>query len=181
MTVPSPFAAAFAPTEVSPGGSRVVLVADEAQRAAIAEAADVIGVDAFRAEMEVKPWSGAGFHVTGRVTGRLRQACVVSLEPVETTVDETVDLKLVPPEDLEKYEVKPDESGEIDLVAFADQPDPIEDGVIDLGALAVEYFILGLEPYPRKEGASFDAVGAGVDEGREKSSPFAALARLGKE
>ncbi len=181
MTVPSPFSAVFAPNEVSPTGSRVVLKADEAQLAAIAEAADVLGVDGFRAELEVKPWSGAGFHVTGRVTGSVRQACVLTLEPVPTTVDETIDLKLVPPEELEKYEVRPDESGEIDLVAFADQPDPIENGVIDLGSLAVEYFILGLEPYPRKEGAVFDAAGAGVEVGPEKTSPFAALARLGKE
>ena len=33
-----------------------------------------------------------------------------------------------------------------------DEPDPIIDGKIDLGALAAEFFALGLDPYPRKPG-----------------------------
>ena len=36
-----------------------------------------------------------------------------------------------------------------------DAPDPIVDGKIDLGALAAEFMVLGLDPYPRKPGAEF--------------------------
>jgi hypothetical protein len=58
-----------------------------------------------------------------------------------------------------------------------DQPDPIVEGRIDLGALAAEFMALGLDPYPRKPGAAFapPAEAAGAD------SPFEALAEAGKK
>ncbi len=31
------------------------------------------------------------------------------------------------------------------------------DGTVDLGAIATEFFLLGIDPYPRKEGAEFEA------------------------
>ena len=177
-----PIVRTLAPAEVPPTGTHVMIEADAAQRAALATAADVVSVEALAAEILVKPWSGEGFSVTGRVRARLTQACVVTLEPVATTVDEAIDVKLVPPEEMAKYEITPDENGEIDLDASAlDMPDPIEGGVIDVGAIVTEYFVLGIDPYPRKSGVVFDAAASGVGDGREALSPFAALARLKKE
>jgi len=47
-------------------------------------------------------------------------------------------------------------------------------GAVDLGALATEFLILGLDPYPRQPGAVFrPPADARPDEG-----PFAALAKL---
>jgi hypothetical protein len=55
-------------------------------------------------------------------------------------------------------------------------PEPLEGGIVDLGALATEFLILGLDPYPRKPGAVFvPPQGADLDQG-----PFAALGRLAK-
>ena len=176
-----PFDHVLNPADISAGGTRVVMKADDAALKTLAELADIVDVETFRAELQVVPWSGKGFAVSGRVTARIHQACVVTLEPVETLVDEVIDLKLVPPGEMPKYEVAPDESGDIDLEAMAGMPDPIEDGVIDLGAIAVEHFMLGLDPYPRKEGAVFDPAAVGLDADPKEMSPFAALARLGKE
>ena len=56
------------------------------------------------------------------------------------------------------------------------QTEPLVDGKIDLGALAIEFLILGLDPYPRKPGAIFQPpADAQPDEG-----PFAALGVLKK-
>lgn len=183
MTEPkSPIVRLLSPGEVAPSGTRVILEADAAQRAELARAAEVVSVEALRAEILVKPWSGDGFAVTGRVTARLTQTCVVSLEPMEASVDEEVDVKLVPPEKMAKYEIEPDENGEIELdVSALDVPEPIVDGVLDIGAIVVEHFLLGIDPYPKKPGAVFDPEAVGVGDGREKLSPFAALARLKKE
>ena len=50
------------------------------------------------------------------------------------------------------------------------------DGIVDLGALATEFLILGLDPYPRKPGAVFEPPRErAADEG-----PFAALAGWSK-
>ena len=177
-----PLTRTLVPGEVPPTGTRVPITADAAQRAALAAAGDVLSVESLTADILVKPWSGEGFAVTGVVRAALTQTCVVTLEPVATTVEEVVDVKLVPPEEMAKYEIPPDENGEIDLAAaLADQPDPIEGGVIDVGAIVTEHFLVGIDPYPRKPGAVFDAEAAGVGEGREALSPFAALARLAKE
>lgn len=184
MTAPdlvSPLVRRLLPTDVPPAGTHVAIEADAAQRAELARLAGAVSVEALRAEFEVKPWGVDGFAVEGRITAALTQSCVVTLEPVPGTVDEPVSLKLVPPEAMARFEEKPDEEGGIDVDPSRDLPEPIEDGVIDLGRIALEHFLVGVDPYPRKDGAVFDAEAAGVGEGREELSPFAALARLRKE
>jgi hypothetical protein len=56
-------------------------------------------------------------------------------------------------------------------------PESVMNGTIDLGALATEFLILGIDPYPRKEGVAFEAPVAGDDSA---AHPFAALAALKK-
>ena len=56
--------------------------------------------------------------------------------------------------------------------------DPIVDGKIDLGALAAEFFALGLDPYPRKPGVAFEPH---EDARGGEQSPFAALAQPKKQ
>jgi hypothetical protein len=59
-----------------------------------------------------------------------------------------------------------------------DGPEALVDGAVDLGALAIEFLILGLDPYPRKEGAVFQQ----PPDIEPEPGPFAALAGLvGKE
>ena len=53
-----------------------------------------------------------------------------------------------------------------------DDPEPLIDGVVDLGALAAEFVILGIDRYPRKPGAVFESPG----DGEPEEGPFAALA-----
>ena len=56
-------------------------------------------------------------------------------------------------------------------------PDAIVDGKIDLGALAAEFLALGLDPYPRKPGASFES--SELDLGSESiGSPFDILKKM---
>ena len=62
------------------------------------------------------------------------------------------------------------------MLADEDEPDPVIDGKIDLGALAQEFFALGLDPYPRKPGVAFEQ-GA---ESAPADSPFSALAERAK-
>src|SRR5271156_3377550 len=53
-------------------------------------------------------------------------------------------------------------------------PEPLIGGVVDLGALATEFLILGLDPYPRKPGAVFEL----PQDVKPEPGPFAALAGL---
>lgn len=71
-----------------------------------------------------------------------------------------------------------------DIDPLTDPPEPIHDGQIELGELLSEYFVLSLDPFPRKPGVSFDPAALGSegassgDEDASGTSPFAALARL---
>jgi len=54
--------------------------------------------------------------------------------------------------------------------------EPLIEGKVDLGAIATEFLLLGIDPYPRKAGAEFAAVKTADDSAR----PFAALEALKK-
>ena len=45
---------------------------------------------------------------------------------------------------------------------MVEPPEPIENGVIDLGRLAADVIYLAIDPYPRKEGAVFASEVAAV-------------------
>jgi Large ribosomal RNA subunit accumulation protein YceD len=109
--------------------------------------------------------------VTGAVHGEFTQTCVVSLEPFPGTVDEVVDMRFATQAEEESGRRAGRETLTISL-ADEDDPDPVIDGKIDLGALTAEIFALGLDPYPRKPGAEFVAPA----EPAPPDSPFAALA-----
>jgi hypothetical protein len=112
---------------------------------------------------------GARVHVAGRVRARVGQTCVVTLEPIENEIDETVDLLFAP--------TQAEAPGrEIQVILDQEPPEPLTGGKLDLGALATEFLVLGLDPYPRKPGAEFGSLKVGDDGPRH----FAALEALKK-
>ena len=158
-----------------PEGQIVTIEATPTERDALASFYKLPAIAALTARLRLEPWGRRGARVTGAVYGELTQVCIVSLEPFPATVDEDVDVRFAPP-----TAADPKSSAqEAQAFALADQdePDPIIDGKIDLGALAAEFFALGLDPYPRKPGAV-------LEEERTNSepidSPFSALAQWDK-
>jgi uncharacterized metal-binding protein YceD (DUF177 family) len=123
------------------------------------------------AGFDVAPHGRSGLHVIGRVSATVGQSCVVSLEPIENEIDEAVDLVFTP------AAAAPvgDGSGELDL-PYEDGPEPLVDGTVDLGAIATEFLILAIDPYPRKPDTVFQAPAAGD----ATAHPFAVLAALKK-
>src|SRR6478609_10024820 len=112
------------------------LEADQTARIAMAEVAGLREILSASASLDIVPDSGGRFHVTGRVRARVGQTCVVTLDPIENDIDEPIDLMFAPPEQIPVLadlvdEAAVDEGGEI-----PDLPEPIENGVIDLGRLA---------------------------------------------
>ena len=74
-------------------------------------------------------------------------------------------------------EAKREEEGGV--TTLADWPEPIKDGRIDLGPLIYETLATSLDPYPKRDGVSFEwSQGAEAPGPERKSSPFAALDRL---
>ena len=145
--------------------------ADAAERAELARRFGLVGVAELVGDFHIERF-GREARVTGEVDALVTQICVVTLEPFDERVTEEVDVRFAPPADERKPHVaKKEETLNFDE---DDEPDPIVDGKIDLGALAAEFLALGLDPYPRKPGAEFAAPAAEEDE----DSPFAPLIEL---
>lgn len=148
---------------------RVAVEATAQERAAIAEELDILSIDSLTADVTLRPWRKDGVRVEGRVRGALTQACVVTLEPVANVVDEAFDVRLHP-------DIAP--SGPVDVdVDAADPPELMETDTVDVGAIVLEHFVLGIEPYPRAPGAELE-LSEDLVEDEPDPSPFAVLASL---
>lgn len=117
---------------------------------------------------------GSGVHVAGRVRARVGQICVVTLDPIEREVDEAVDIQFVLSKADESTAPK-----EIAIDADRELPEPLTGSTLDLGALATEFLVLGVDPYPRKEGAEFGTVKIGDDGPKHFAGLEALKKRLG--
>src|SRR5262245_42360023 len=150
-------------------GRRIELAADAAAREQVAKMAGVLGLPRLEAVFDLVPLANGGVHVTGAVSAGVGQICVVTLDPITSQIEEQVDLVFTPP----------DASTPLPELTTCeahdhDPPETLHNGMIDLGAIATEFLMLGIDPYPRKPDAKFEAPGA--DDA--KAHPFAALAAL---
>ena len=129
--------------------------AGPAARAAMAEVAGLREILSAKASLDVTPERGGRVHVAGRVRARIGQTCVVSLDPIENDIDEPIDLIFAPPEQIPVLADLVDEAAESDA-EIPDPPEPIENGIIDLGRVATDALFLAIDPYPRRPDAVFE-------------------------
>jgi hypothetical protein len=148
--------------------------ASQAVRDAMADLAGLREIVSASASLDVTPKGGGRVHVAGRVRARIGQTCVVSLDPILNELDEAIDLIFAPPEQIPELAELVDEAAESDG-EIPDPPEPIENGIIDLGRLATDALFLGIDPYPRRPDAVFEPL---VEAADPEDHPFAALKAL---
>jgi hypothetical protein len=171
-----PWSVPVALHDVPETGRHIELVADEHVRAAIAKLAGLAALPRLAASFDLSPRGRGGLHVVGQVSATVGQTCVVTLEPIENDVEEPIDLVFASADRGPSAAKSPSlvaPGAEVDI-PVDDVPEPLIDGTVDLGALATEFLLLGIDPYPRKPGAVFQAPAAED----EAAHPFAALAAL---
>ncbi len=137
------------------------VVAEPAECAAVAKRLVVPCIHALTALVKTDPWR-RGVKVTGTLEADIERESVVSLEQFRQSLRYDF-VRYFMPADANV----PEEAEDIDL---------IEHGEIDLGEIVVETLALELDPYPRKPGEQFKAVGVADDA--TVTSPFAALTAL---
>ena len=161
--------------DIPEDGRTFTLEADAETRAAIAKVAGLHDLPRLAATFEVTRQGIGGLRVVGQVSATAGQTCVVTLEALLNPIEESVDLLFMPqsasPGPLAEKESPPARPD-----AKWNDPEPLADGIVDLGALATEFLILGLDPYPRKPGAAFEP----PREGSAEDGPFASLADWSK-
>jgi uncharacterized metal-binding protein YceD (DUF177 family) len=174
---PDPWRVPVAVAQIPETGLHRDLEADQAIRNAVADVGGLREVLSVQASFDVTPMSGGRFQVAGHVRARVGQTCVVTLEEIENDIDEPIDLIFAPPEQIPQMAALVDEAEEGDEET-PDPPEPIENGMIDLGRVATDALYLAVDPYPRKPGAVFEPVLEAADP---EDHPFAALKALKAE
>jgi uncharacterized metal-binding protein YceD (DUF177 family) len=167
-----PWRATVAVTDIRDHGLHRDIEAGDAERQAIATMAGLRELSRLTASLDLSHAGGGQVRVVGHVRATVGQTCVVTLEPLTSEVQEDIDVMFSPdaPVAAEASQAHDD-----DDTPVADPPEPIVGGEIDLGALAAEFLILGLDPYPRKPGVVFEPL---IQPADPADHPFAALAAL---
>lgn len=181
MSAPAPFSREIDIRSVAAGGVQRHIEASEAERAALAAAFGLLGVDAFSADFAIVPWQGDGFAISGRVAAAIRQSCVVSLVPVAQTIDEPFAVHFVPAGSRLAAAADKQARDVVVQVGAADEPPEVFSGdTIDVGSIVTEHFALAIDPYPRAPDAELPT--ATDEAGPQRSeSPFAVLEKLKKQ
>ena len=137
---------------ISANPVEVHVEADTSELKALAETWNVVSVDDLSADLQIARWKRDGVRIKGRVQAKIVQSCVVTLEPVESAIDESFEQIFVP------------EGSKLARQAGN-----------DAGEVVAEFAALAIDPYPRKEGIEFDGHIEDSGEGDKKPSAFAAL------
>ena len=161
--------------DVPERGMHVDLVADEAARAEIAKIAGLRDLPRLTASFDITREGTDALRIAGEVSATVGQNCVVTLEPIENEIREGIDLLFA-----SRAKGSIADSGGKDYARFQrsgfDRSRYARASSIS-APIATEFLLLGIDPYPRKEGAVFDAPKAPEDPSKH---PFAALEALKK-
>lgn len=145
------------------------------ERAALARRFDLLDLARLEARLRIEGGAGKDLvRVTGHLSAVATQACVVTLEPVESRIEEdfTLEFSLTagPAAATGEVVVEPE---------AVEPPEPVGPEGIDLGDAVAQQLALALDPYPRVPGAKLSEVRdqeAAPEPAPE--SPFAVLREL---
>jgi hypothetical protein len=140
-----------------PGGSSYEIAASAEECAALARRFDLLTLDRLTARVELKPVAGGFYRLTAALEAALAQACIITLEPVASRVEETFSL-LYGALDLQE---------EVLLDGVSETVEPLEGGIVDIGEAVAQQLSLALDPFPRAPSASPFAALAKLRQGRE--------------
>lgn len=154
-------------------GRDVEVTPTDEERAAIAAQLGVTSVDGLAVRLHAVRFRG-GIRVTGRLTAKVVQPSVVTLEPLTQEIAEPIDRIFLPGGEKE-FAAAANAEVFVDLEGD-DVPDHFEGNEADLSDLIVETLALAVDLYPREPNASLEDTGFKPDT--DVTSPFAALKAL---
>lgn len=136
--------------------------ASEEECADLAKRFMVEEVKSAMADLEISAAGGHVIQVKGQFQAGIVQQCVVTLEPVETTLSDQVEGWFADKESAVSFAVaKRDREmtqkhGEVEILDEKEDPEPVVNGLIDLGELVTQHISLAIPAYPRKEGVEYE-------------------------
>jgi hypothetical protein len=144
------------------------------ERKVLAKRLELQALKELNAEFDILVGVGEDLiEVHGRLGASVAQLCVITLEPVETTLEDRFEVvyNLAEP-----HRKAGQGAGQEDLDPEEAPVETLGPDGLDLGELATQYLSLALDPFPRKPGVSLEDVWDAEGESGA-SSPFAELGR----
>jgi hypothetical protein len=149
-------------------GTEIVREATPAELTAVTAALAVLSCDSLKVGYTLRPAGKSRYSLTGVIDLAVTQACVVTLEPLEARSSEKFSVELWPREEMPAI----DDGVVGDLED--DEIEPIDNGVVEIGRIVLEYAACMIDPYPRKAEAAFSWVDSAA-EASDGGNPFAKL------
>ena len=159
-------------------GAAYEAAADGSQRAALAERFGCQEIQRLVVTATIKPLREKNyFRLSGSISARVVQTCVVSLEPVMSDIECEFSLILYPESETNIPDMELEDE---DFEAYVDN-------AVDIGEICAVEMALALDPYPRAPGVSAEDIGPGgknvgysvnEEEKAGRYKPFEALAGL---
>ncbi len=162
---PPEFSRILSVARLSPNGMEELLEAKPAERTDLAKRFNILDLPSLKADLTVTPGDQETITVSGTIEAKAVQSCVITLEPIETTLKIDVDVIFLPSESS-----RPHPSD-----ALEDEFEYYTGGKIDLGELVSQQLGVNLDPYPRKNDACLTQTEFGA-----KIVPLRPLAQLSK-
>lgn len=154
-------------------GERIVeFEADTGERAALVARFGLRALDRLSATVRLARAKGSAgaIRLHASLAADVVQSCVVTSVPVPTPIEETVELLFAPVnQSATCREVVIDALGD-------DPPEPLVDGIIDVGEVVAQQLALALDPYPRAADAVLN--GAAWNDELADGPPGGPFARL---
>lgn len=152
------------------------IAATAVERTALARRMAVEAIDRLEADLTLEFLPGKDrLRLSGRLKAVVRQACIVTLEPVDAAIDESFAVVYAGSVE-DAAEVSIESAGDPAGDAAWDEPCP--GSVLDVGEAVAQQLALAIDPYPRAPGAVADPAAGGADT--TASRPFAALSSMVK-
>jgi uncharacterized metal-binding protein YceD (DUF177 family) len=112
------------------------LEASPEERRMLAERFDLLSIDSLSGHARLER-CGEGVILRGRLEAQVAQACVISLEEVRSTVDETFECRFTRP------------GAAVPDAAWDQDVEPLAGTELDVGEIFAQQLALALDPYPR--------------------------------
>ncbi|HWK45686.1 MAG TPA: DUF177 domain-containing protein [Stellaceae bacterium] len=128
--------------------SRHPIVADPAERAALARRFDLISLDRLEAVVMLTRRSDGTVQLDAEFSADLAQACVVTLEPVPASLADSVTVIFDPELDEDAADALALQHPEEEI------REPLTEDAIDIGEVVAQQLSIVMEPYPRLPGVS---------------------------
>lgn len=142
-------------------GARFTVEATQAECRALSIRMGLAEIYALTCRFDLRRGESHAIEADGLLHARIRQTCVVSLEPFDATIVENFTLRFVPEGRLsETLDIESD-----DEIAY-------EGNILELGEAASEQLALVIDPFPRMPGAELPG------DAPLLASPFATLSKL---